>query len=78
LRDTSASAEVPTFYVHSLFRGTPAEGAPLRSSAPLTWVPVADVVNGTTEGAPAVPGAPARPGPVSKTVYRVLEALGTF
>lgn len=79
LRDKSASAEVPTFYVHSLFRGTPAEGTPLQSSAPLVWVTVADVVNGTTDASQTVPGGPvAHPGDVSKTVYHILEALGTF
>jgi hypothetical protein len=79
LRDNSPSAEVPTFYVHSLFRGTLAEQTPLRSSEPLVWVTVADVVNGTTDASQAVPGsAAARPGKVSKTVYRVLEELGIF
>lgn len=79
LRDSSASAEVPTFYVHSLFRGTLEEGVSLRSSLPLVWVTVADVVKGQIDAPQAVPGSPpARPGKVSNTVYRILEALGMF
>jgi 8-oxo-dGTP pyrophosphatase MutT (NUDIX family) len=79
IRDESESAGVPTFYVHSLFRAVLAEGARPKSDAPLVWVTVADVVKGATDASRPEPGGgAARPGPVSRTVYRILQALGEF
>jgi ADP-ribose pyrophosphatase YjhB (NUDIX family) len=79
LHDDSASTDVPTFYVHSLFRAELPDRAELRSPAALVWASVADVVKGSTDASQSDPGGgPARPGPVSPTVRRILEALGTF
>lgn len=79
LEDTSASVDVPTHYYHSVYRGELADGARLRSSAPLVWVTVADVVRGATDASRTESGSPtAPPGKISPTVRRILEALWTF
>jgi hypothetical protein len=79
LYDDSESANERTFYVHSLFRGVLTAGAAPRSSAPLVWVPIADIVGGKTDAAQAEPeGGRASPGPVSRTVKTILEWLGEF
>jgi 8-oxo-dGTP pyrophosphatase MutT (NUDIX family) len=79
LRDESEMSGVPTFYIHSLFRAVMADDARPRSAAPLVWVSVADVVKGTTDAARPAPGdGVAKPGPISRTVYRILEALSEF
>jgi 8-oxo-dGTP pyrophosphatase MutT (NUDIX family) len=79
LRDESESAGVPTFYVHSVFRAALADGVSPQTSAPLVWVTVADVVKGATDASRPEPSdGESRPGPVSRTVYRILETLGEF
>jgi len=77
--DDSETAKERTFYVHSIYRGVLGTTSTPRSSAPLVWVTLADVVQGATNAAKTeAGGGKASPGPVSRTVYKVLEQLGEF
>ncbi len=76
--DHSDSAAVPTYYVHAPFTATLHDGAKLSSKEPLAWITLADIVAGSA-AAPRTPAGDAgRPGDVSRTARRVLEALGYF
>jgi ADP-ribose pyrophosphatase YjhB (NUDIX family) len=79
MRDESPTAEVPTFYVHALFQGTPADGARMQSSQPLIWASAADIIKGHTEGSPSdIGGGPAPAGRVSRTASKILDTLGAL
>ena len=76
--DRSESADVDTFYVHAPFRATLHDGAKLAPKEALAWVPLLDIVNGST-AAPRTPSdSEGKPGKVSRTARRILEALRYF
>ena len=72
----SESADVPTFYVQSVFRAFLHDGARLASRERLAWVPLADVVAGRTAAPQTPSGTAGQAGKVSRTTLRIVEALG--
>jgi hypothetical protein len=77
--DRSESAEVPTFYVHTVFTAVLHDGARLTSREPLAWVPLADIVAGQSKAPKALSGTGTGPsGRVSRTARRILEVMGHF
>jgi 8-oxo-dGTP pyrophosphatase MutT (NUDIX family) len=77
-KEHSESADVDTFYVQSLFKATLHDGAKLASKNGLAWVPLLDIVNGSTASPRTTGDAKAKPGAVSKTARTILEALDYF
>jgi hypothetical protein len=74
--DRSESAGVASYYVHAPFRATLQHGAKLAPKAALVWVPLVDIVNGSTAAPRTLSDAEGKPGPISRTARRILEALG--
>jgi ADP-ribose pyrophosphatase YjhB (NUDIX family) len=76
--DRSESAGVESYYVHAPFRATLDDESKLTSKATLAWVPLVDIVNGSALTPQSPSGTQVRPGKVSRTSRRILEALGYF
>jgi ADP-ribose pyrophosphatase YjhB (NUDIX family) len=77
-RARSASAGVDTSYFQFPFWATLHNGASLDSKRSLAWVPLIDIVNGSTAGPPTVAGTVGAPGQVSRTARQILERLRYF
>ncbi len=66
-----------TDYIHSLFDGELEASTKLRSKRPLVWVTEEEIHGQQTTGSqPASDEPAARAGPISRTVYEILLALG--
>jgi hypothetical protein len=76
--DRSESAGVASYYVHAPFRAMLRGGASPAPKAGLAWIPLVDIVNGSTASPWTLSDDEGRPGKVSRTARRILEALGYF
>lgn len=81
-RTVSLNKDAPAYraatdYIHSLFDGALETSAKLRSKRPLVWVTEEEIHGQQTTGSqPASDEPAARAGPISRTVYEILLALG--
>jgi ADP-ribose pyrophosphatase YjhB (NUDIX family) len=76
--DRSESVGVNSYYVHAPFRAILRDGARPAPKGTFAWVPLVDIVNGSTVAPRTLADAEGRPGRVSRTARRILEALGYF